>query len=184
VLLDAFVRVRHECPDARLLIVPHEPTPAHIASLQQEIRARQLPEAAPADAPDVDAPIQYVDRVGVLARLYQSGTMAYVGGGFGDRGIHSVLEPAAAGRPVFIGPHDRGNRDAALLEANGALRRLTEQTPAEDLAAGWTGWLLDPDLRSTAGIAARATLEAERGASERSAAMLLALVSKPFPGIQ
>ncbi len=41
--------------------------------------------------------------MGVLARLYRYGDIAYVGGGFGD-GIHSLLEAAAWGKPVIFGP--------------------------------------------------------------------------------
>ncbi len=47
-----------------------------------------------------------VDRMGLLARLYTHGDVAYVGGGFSD-GIHSLLEAAAWGRPVIFGPNHR-----------------------------------------------------------------------------
>ena len=56
-----------------------------------------------------------VDRVGLLATLYGAGQMAFVGGGFGRSGLHSVLEPAAWGVPVIFGPHWRNSHDATLL---------------------------------------------------------------------
>src|SRR6476661_1912886 len=70
-------------------------------------------------------PLLVVDRVGALATLYGAGTMAYVGGGFGRAGLHSVLEPAAWGVPVAFGPRWRDSRDAALLLEAGAATALS-----------------------------------------------------------
>jgi 3-deoxy-D-manno-octulosonic-acid transferase len=40
----------------------------------------------------------------MLSRLYKYATITYVGGGFGDDGIHNVLEAAVYGKPVLYGP--------------------------------------------------------------------------------
>ena len=56
-----------------------------------------------------------VDRMGILAELYVAASVAYVGGGFHRAGLHSVIEPAAAGVPVLFGPRHGGSRDARLL---------------------------------------------------------------------
>ena len=45
-----------------------------------------------------------VDNIGMLARLYYYATVCYVGGGFGDDGVHNVLEAAVYGKPVITGP--------------------------------------------------------------------------------
>jgi len=45
-----------------------------------------------------------IDNIGMLSRLYKYATIAYVGGGFGDDGIHNVLEAAVYGKPVVYGP--------------------------------------------------------------------------------
>ena len=45
-----------------------------------------------------------IDNIGMLSRLYQYATITYVGGGFGDDGVHNVLEAAVYGRPVIFGP--------------------------------------------------------------------------------
>jgi 3-deoxy-D-manno-octulosonic-acid transferase len=65
------------------------------------------------------APAIIVDRVGVLAQLYTLGSAAFVGGGFGRRGLHSVIEPAALGCAVVFGPHPGNAREAVQLEAAG-----------------------------------------------------------------
>jgi 3-deoxy-D-manno-octulosonic-acid transferase len=45
-----------------------------------------------------------IDNIGMLSRLYRYATIAYVGGGFGDDGVHNVLEAAVYGKPVVFGP--------------------------------------------------------------------------------
>lgn len=177
VLLDAFVRVRSSRPGARLLVVPHAPTAEHLAGLTTAAAQRGLPD--PCDWRDPaadDAALVAVSEVGHLAMLYERGIAAYVGGGFGARGIHSVLEPAGLARPVITGPGDRGVRDARVLAAAGALHRLDRTSPAADLARRWAAWLDDPAAAAAAGRAARAALDPDRGAARRSAVLLAGLL--------
>ncbi len=171
VLLEAFREVRIRFPDARLVIAPHVPDSGHLYRLEAAMRrlglsAQRWHEGA------VEAPVAIVDRLGVLPRLYPGGLAAYVGGGFGRRGVHSVLEPAGWARPVVIGPNDRGVRDARLLETAGALVRLDRRSPVAALAARWSAWLEDPGDALARGRSARAALEPDRGAALRCAELL------------
>ena len=98
VLLPAYASVRRLWPAARLIVVPHEPTPEHLAQLDQAARRAGLPNPerlTGAPAPHA-TPFLVVDRVGVLPVFYADAAIGYVGGGFGTRGLHSVIEPAAA----------------------------------------------------------------------------------------
>jgi 3-deoxy-D-manno-octulosonic-acid transferase len=45
-----------------------------------------------------------IDNIGMLATLYKYATITYVGGGFGDDGVHNVLEAAVYAKPVVHGP--------------------------------------------------------------------------------
>ena len=61
-----------------------------------------------------------IDSIGMLASLYQYGDFAFVGGGFYD-GIHSILEPAVFGMPIFFGPDYRKFQEAFdLVDAKSA----------------------------------------------------------------
>ncbi len=177
VLLEAFARVRREVAGAVLVVVPHEPSTRHLEGLAARAERLGLPAPVPVgSAAPPGTALFVVDRVGVLARLYPAGFAAYVGGGWGGRGIHSVLEPAAWGRPVMIGPRDRGSRDAALLEAAGALVRLPEGDAVAALASRWVSWLREPGRAANAGAAARRALEPDRGAAARNAALIAPLL--------
>jgi 3-deoxy-D-manno-octulosonic-acid transferase len=182
VLLGAFSHLRERRPDARLIVVPHEPTAEHLAVLDRAARTAGLPVPVRLGAAEAPAPLLVVDRIGVLATLYGAGAMAFVGGGYGRAGLHSVLEPAAWGLPVAFGPRWHNSRDAALLLEAGAavalpgaprgLRLLTEQ---------WAGWIEDEKLREAQGRRGRELVERNLGAAGRSAAMLAELISARPP---
>jgi 3-deoxy-D-manno-octulosonic-acid transferase len=179
VVLAAFAKVRERVPDAALIIAPHEPSAAHLQGIESAAASWRLPVPVRYTAmePGTMASLVLVDRVGVLARLYASGMAAYVGGGWGTRGIHSVLEPAAWARPVIIGPRDRGSRDAAMLHAGGGLVRLRAANGDAELVRQWLAWLDDPATARAAGDAARTSLDLEQGAADRSAEMLAKLMA-------
>jgi 3-deoxy-D-manno-octulosonic-acid transferase len=185
VLLEAFARVRARQPEVRLILVPHEPTVDHLAALDRRAaRAGLLPPARLSTA-EGPSPLLAVDRVGVLATLYGAGTMAFVGGGFGRAGLHSVLEPAAWGVPVAFGPNWRNSRDAELLLRGGAAEALGRgagsQADGAVLAQTWERWVADESHRIAQGDRARAIVSEGLGAARRSAEMLAALISSRSP---
>ena len=176
IILQAFAAVRRALPGVRLFLAPHEPTPAHLAAT--ETLARQLnlpPPVRLSDQPP--GPLLLVDKVGVLARLYGAGRIAYVGGGFGRAGLHSVLEPAAWGIPVVHGPRWQSSRDAGILDRAGGAVALPPEGAADHLAKLWSEWLTNETRRREAGDRARQVVEAGRGAAERNAALVEELVN-------
>jgi 3-deoxy-D-manno-octulosonic-acid transferase len=183
VVLAAFARVYTRHPAARLILVPHEPTEAHLRAAERAAARLRLPVPVRMSRAQEAVPLLLVDRVGMLAALYGAGTIAYVGGGFGRTGLHSVLEPAAWGLPVMFGPRWRESRDAAVLLEAGAARALTGPRDAavEELVGIWCGWIEREEQRRTAGARAKALVERGRGASARSAELLVGLISSPRP---
>jgi 3-deoxy-D-manno-octulosonic-acid transferase len=134
VLLPALDVARRAVPGLRAVLAPHEPDFRHVDSLRATLESRRWRTSTLGEiersrsVEGVDAVV--VDRVGVLAHLYTVGDVAYVGGGFHDMGLHSVLEPAAARLPVTFGPRHRNARAAAdLIDCGGA-------APVEELPGG------------------------------------------------
>jgi len=162
----------------RLMITPHEPSPAALRSIEQRMQrpvelwsnleARLHGASAPSHPalPDEDplfARTLLVDRMGILARLYQHADIAYVGGGFSD-GIHSILEAAAWGKPVVFGPrHTKFAEAAGLIEAGGGF----EVRDAEQLRAVLTRLLTDRSAREAAAAAALGYVRDRVGATAR-----------------
>jgi 3-deoxy-D-manno-octulosonic-acid transferase len=164
-LLPAWEALRRRVPAARLVVAPHEPTPAHLAPLEAWARAAGLSFARLGASGAGEADVVIVDRVGVLGDLYALADAAFVGGGFHAAGLHSVLEPAAFGSPVLFGPRHGASRDAGLLlAADGAV----SAADADGLRDGLLAWLGEPAAGRSAGERARAVVEAGLGAAERS----------------
>jgi 3-deoxy-D-manno-octulosonic-acid transferase len=177
VVLDAWLAATRRAPETRLVLAPHEPSPARLAALERwaaghDIRAGRLDAVtSDGDVPD----LVLVNRVGVLGDLYAIASIAYVGGAFHAAGLHSVLEPAAYGVPVVFGPGYAGQRDAALLLSAGAA------TSVRDVAACATAfatWLTNSTSRRTAGDHARSVVESGLGAAQRSAALVEQLMER------
>lgn len=171
-LLAAWEVVRRE-GEPRLIVAPHEPTAAHLVPIERWADRAGL-RCARLGAPDVrDADIIVVDRVGVLGELYALADIAFVGGGFHDAGLHSVLEPAAFGAPVMFGPRWNASRDAALLlEAGGA----ASVTSTEHCAGVLREWFANTSARTSAGRSARAVVQAGLGAADRTLQLVMRLL--------
>jgi 3-deoxy-D-manno-octulosonic-acid transferase len=179
VLLQAFSEILKERPDARMILVPHEPTSDHLARVERTVAALRLPAPVRLSQSRTPSSLILVDQVGVLATLYGAGIMAYVGGGFGSAGLHSVLEPAAWGLPVAFGPRWQNSRDAELLlnaEAALALPRGS-RAAASALYRQLCDWTGNEEARIRQGSRARAVVEQGLGSAERTAALLERLIS-------
>jgi len=177
VLLPAMLEARTRLPGVRLVVAPHEPTAQHVQELEAALQrdgwtVRRLSSVVK-DAALAGSDAVVVDSVGVLAELYTVASAAVVGGAFDQTGIHSVLEPAAAGLPMAFGPHHRGSRAAGELVEEGAAR--SADGPHE-LASALLVWLGDEGARARDGAAGREYLESHRGAAGRTAARVAALL--------
>ena len=52
-----------------------------------------------------EIPVVVLDTIGELGRLYSLGDIIFVGGSLVKTGGHNILEPAAHGKPIIVGPH-------------------------------------------------------------------------------
>ncbi len=108
--------------ELRVLLVPHDPTERRLRQVEDVLASADLTGERWSTLGDgrTAARIVIVDGVGQLAHLYRGCHLAYVGGGF-TSGVHSVLEPAAAGVPVLFGPrHWRSPEARVLVRRRGA----------------------------------------------------------------
>ncbi|HVU56689.1 MAG TPA: glycosyltransferase N-terminal domain-containing protein [Puia sp.] len=95
-------------PDIRFIIAPHQIEEARLKEVERlfrnKVRYSDWVKGTPLP-PGRQAPnVLIIDNIGMLSRLYQYATVTYVGGGFGDDGVHNVLEAAVYGKPVVFGP--------------------------------------------------------------------------------
>lgn len=62
-----------------------------------------------------DYQVFIIDTIGILTKIYSYADIAYVGGGFGNPGVHNILEPATFGLPIVIGPNYSHFAEATAL---------------------------------------------------------------------
>ncbi|MQA90265.1 MAG: hypothetical protein GEU90_08520 [Gemmatimonas sp.] len=170
-LLAAFAGLPHTATRHRMILVPHEPLENSVRELEQDLARNGIGHARLSRtlAEWRDAPVLIVDRVGILGELYALADVAFVGGGFGSAGLHSVLEPAAFGVPVLFGPRHSNAREAdALIAAGGAF----EAGDRLDLGRTLARLLTNGEARKTAGAAAAAYVARGVGAAERGAQLI------------
>jgi 3-deoxy-D-manno-octulosonic-acid transferase len=175
-LLPAWNDVRQRHPNVRLIIAPHEISEKHLDSIQVWARNNGMSAARLDDAAVTSADIVIVSRYGALGDLYALADISYVGGGFRRAGLHSLLEPAAFGVPVIIGPRHEDNRDARLLVAAGGAFRCRDSAA---IASQITRLLDSADMLFKARDAARETVRSGLGAAERSFDLVEQLVRRP-----
>lgn len=178
VLLPALTEWLRCTPEARCIVAPHEPTTEHLAPIERWARAERITLRRLGDAErdaDTGWQVLLVDRVGVLGDLYALATIAFVGGGFHDAGLHSVLEPAAFGVPVLFGPKHRNAREAGALVTSGGADIVAD---ASSLRAALDAYTHDRARREASGRRARALVEAGRGSTERVVSLLERLVAE------
>ena len=127
------------------------------------------------DAPATRDAVYLLDSIGELASLYAEARLAFVGGSLAPVGGHNPIEAWAAGVPVVVGPHTENFR-AVVADglARGLLRRVGDEAGLRrEIAAA----LDAPDVARAAGDRARRFVAENRGAADRTAALLAALLA-------
>jgi 3-deoxy-D-manno-octulosonic-acid transferase len=123
---------------------------------------------------DPQSLVYLLDSIGELASLYREARAAFVGGSLVPAGGHNPIEAWAAGAPVLVGPHTENFRQiTADGEARGFVRRVPNEAALGRELAGLfsgTGRVLE------AGERARRFVADNRGAADRTVALLLPLL--------
>jgi 3-deoxy-D-manno-octulosonic-acid transferase len=170
-VIRAFNRVRASGMNALLVIAARHPERFdEVERLCRHegltvVRRSELPiDAEPRTAAVV------LDTIGELAALYQIATVVFVGGSLVPAGGHNILEPALYGKPVVFGPHMQNFGEIAeTFLTNGAAIQVRT---AGELEATMLSLIGDPVRRARVGAAARALVESNRGARDRTLAVI------------
>ena len=153
----------------KCIIAPHETSETNVARIGRQagnsVRYSQWKDS---NVSEETRPANLIiDNIGMLNSLYQYGTVAYIGGGFG-KGIHNTLEPTAFGLPVIFGPKYEKFEEARQFVARGGA--FVVQNP-EELALVLMR-LQEPVFYQKASDAVRSYLEESRGATAKVMAFL------------
>jgi 3-deoxy-D-manno-octulosonic-acid transferase len=177
-VLEAFDRLRREegLERARLLVAPRHPE--RFDAVAQLLGSSGLSFARRSQSGENgrSADLALLDSVGELAAVYQFASAVFVGGSLVPRGGHNILEPAVCARPIVVGPHMHNFREItaeflrrdALIQINGR----DDRELVSELSQALSRLLKDRELATMLGSNARRAIDENRGATERTVAII------------
>jgi tetraacyldisaccharide 4'-kinase len=163
VLIQAYREIRYEHPELLLLIAPRKPERFDIVAAKLSDSGLSFARRSSLDS-NARPQVLLLDSFGELGALFGFADLVFMGGTLPQRGGHNILEPAAAGTPIILGPHMEN-----FAEIADRFRKANAVVPIEgagDLAGAARRLLSDPELRSELGRKAQNQANSNRGATE------------------
>jgi 3-deoxy-D-manno-octulosonic-acid transferase len=186
IILEAFNQLRSAPGNeqVRLLIAPRHPERfPEVASLLKSSGLAWACRSEKSKESDSSCQAVLLDSIGELRAVYPLAHIVFVGGSLTPTGGHNILEPAAAGACTVTGAHTFNFTAVvrAFLDEDALVQlpALAEKDAAPVLADTLLELLVDDGRRRATGERARAVLEQNRGATERTVKMLATIFSPP-----
>ncbi|MCG6861392.1 MAG: lipid IV(A) 3-deoxy-D-manno-octulosonic acid transferase [Chromatiaceae bacterium] len=164
-VLAAHSEVLDHLPRALLVLVPRHPERfARVAALVER-QGLGLARRSTNDPCGEDVSVFLGDTMGELPAFLAAGDAAFIGGSLVPTGGHNLLEAAAVGVPVAVGPHVFNFAQITeLLLREGAALQVAD---AHALAQCMSEWLGDAAARIRIGEKGRQVVSANQGALKR-----------------
>lgn len=148
----------------KFIIAPHNIKADQISNLKSQITKSTLLFSEKENKNPADYNVFIIDTVGILTKIYSYGTIAYVGGGFGNPGIHNILEPAVFGIPIVIGPNYSNFAEATELVNLGGCMVISG---LEELKQTFDQLITDQNFLITKGQICKSYIQDNKGATNR-----------------
>ena len=147
----------------KFIIAPHNIKAEQIQELKNSISKRTIlfSEKENTDLSDYDVLI--VDTIGILTKIYSYADIAYVGGGFGNPGVHNILEPATFGIPIIVGPNFSHFAEAVALVHQQGCVSISNQNEIND---AFSYLISDEDIRYEKGHICSTFVQMNKGATD------------------
>ncbi|MBN2432354.1 MAG: glycosyltransferase [Acidobacteria bacterium] len=168
ILARIFRLLQPDFPELRLLVAPRHPerfTKAAEAFHGEHFQV-YLRSSWPGSPPEIPPDVIILDTMGELSSLYHMADAVFIGGTLVPTGGHNILEPAAAGKPIVVGPSMENFRTIlAQFQQEDAIVQVPDSA---GLAAALAELLRDRTLAREMGERAQATITRRRGATRRT----------------
>ena len=154
--------------NVKFIIAPHNIKTEQIQALKNSISKKTIlfsevdfTSSSPINLAHFDVFI--IDTIGILTKIYSYADIAYVGGGFGNPGVHNILEPATFGVPIVIGPNYSHFPEAtALVNMEGCISVSTQ----EELNEAFDNLIQNQDIRFEKGHICSTFVQMNKNATE------------------
>ena len=148
--------------DLKFIIAPHNIHKSEIVNLQSLITKKTILFSEKEDQNLNEFQVFIIDTIGILTKIYSYADIAYVGGGFGNPGVHNILEPATFGVPIVIGPNYSHFAEATALVHQGGCVSISNQ---KELNEAFDNLISNEDIQHEKGHICETFVQMNKGAT-------------------
>lgn len=146
----------------KFIIAPHNIKEEQIQELKNSIFKKVVLFSEKSTKNLADFDVFIIDTIGILTKIYSYADIAYVGGGFGNPGVHNILEPATFGVPIVIGPNFSHFAEAtALVNMEGCISISNKK----ELIDAFSNLIANEDIRDEKGHICSTFVKMNKGAT-------------------
>ncbi|KAB1156248.1 3-deoxy-D-manno-octulosonic acid transferase [Flavobacterium luteum] len=147
----------------KFIIAPHNIKPEQIQDLKKIICKKTVLYSEKENKNLSEYNVFITDTIGILTKIYSEADIAYVGGGFGNPGVHNILEPATFGVPIVIGPNFSHFAEAtALVNMKGCITVSNQK----ELNEAFENLIQNEDIRHEKGHICSTFVKMNKGATK------------------
>jgi 3-deoxy-D-manno-octulosonic-acid transferase len=147
----------------KFIIAPHNIKEEQIQELKKSISKKVVLFSEKSTKNLADFDVFIIDTIGILTKIYSYSDIAYVGGGYGNPGVHNILEPATFGVPIVIGPNFSHFAEAtALVNREGCISISNKK----ELMDAFSNLIANQDIRHEKGHICNTFVQMNKGATD------------------
>ena len=168
ILLNAYKRLQDN-KNIKLFLCPRHTERGGEIAKQAGIMGFKVKLYSDLGSEDYDVCI--INRTGLLSSFYASSLMSFVGGSLVPRGGHNLIEPAALGSPIIIGPHTFNFEDIVnqFLSDHACIKVKSE----DELLAAIELFIGDSKVAKEFAHRAKEVVERNKGSTEVQASYII-----------
>jgi 3-deoxy-D-manno-octulosonic-acid transferase len=154
--------INQSSENLKFIIAPHNIKSEQIQELKKSISKSVILFSEKDSKKLNDYVVLIIDTIGILTKIYNYADIAYVGGGFGNPGVHNILEPATFGIPIIIGPNYTHFAEATALVGLEGCVSISSQKELND---AFSNLILNRDIRHEKGHICSTFVQMNKGAT-------------------
>ena len=155
--------INNASDEIKFIIAPHNIKTEQISSLKSQITKSSVLFSEKSNVDLSNFNVFIIDTIGILTKIYSYADIAYVGGGFGNPGVHNILEPATFGVPIIIGPNYSHFAEATALVHQEGCISISNQN---ELNEAFDNLISNEDVRHEKGHICSTFVQMNKGATE------------------
>lgn len=155
--------INRSSEEIKFIIAPHNIKTEQISNLKSQITKKTVLFSEKNNLDLSIFNVFIIDTIGILTKIYSYADIAYVGGGFGNPGVHNLLEPATFGIPIILGPNYSHFAEATALVHQEGCISINNQ---KELNEAFDNLISNEDIRHEKGHICETFVQMNKGATQ------------------